>query len=131
MTKGGDRGHAPDADITVRETLSMAIVKVDISFESGDKDQDQAKYNHYDYQTSDFVNFGDNREITEMVYNWNHFCWQGAGGIMEPPLLLPSNLTKVTAKKTVVRSDHPDVDISCHFLSQPPNNLTEIKETSR
>ena len=130
VTRGGDRGHAPDADITVRETLKT-IVKVNISFESGHRDQGQVEYIDINYEASDFADFGDNRDITDMVYNLNHFCWQRAGGIKELPPMLSHNLAKVTDKKTVIKSSPPDVDISCHFLSQAPNNLTEIKETSR
>ena len=125
-----DRGRAPDADIAVRETLSKTIVKVDISVDSGRSSVKSGdRYLHLNYETTDFVKFEDNGDTFELIYRFNQFCWQGAGGFKSPPLL-PSNLSEVTATKTEYRSSNSDV-VPFHFLSQAPVNLTDIEETVR
>ena len=106
---GGDRGHAPDADITVIETLAETIVKLDKSVggRSPGKCVGRSEQHRQSQYTPTWLNinvgtlsevmeYDENSDDSEAIAisSFNQFCWQGPGGTKVCPLL-PPNLTEI------------------------------------
>ena len=143
MKGGGDRGHAPDADITVIETLGETIVKLDKSVvgrsprkcvgrsEPHRQSQYTPTWLNINVGTlSEVIEYGENSDVTEAISSFNQFCWQGPGGTKVCPLL-PPNLTEIRGY-TSNTIQPPYQLVSTHHLSfQASAKLTEVEVTGR
>ncbi len=139
---GGDRGHAPDADSTVRETLGETIVKLDQSVVGRSplkcigRSDDQSQYtptwlNIHVKPLSDLP-LEYNGDVSETIFKFNQFCWQGPGGSKASPML-PPNLTEIRGfSRILCQPCHPVVSTPLfRTFPQAPSNLTEIEVTRR
>ena len=149
VTRGGDRGHAPDAAITVRETLGETIVKLDKSvvgrspgqrtcLDLSRLSQSQSQYTpswlniNVGTFCEDVMKFDETSDIAETISSYNQYCWQGPGGTKTCPML-PTNLKEI---RSVSRSlCQPSlVSVPHHHqrtFFQPSVNLTEIEASRR
>ena len=146
---GEDRGHAPiNAELSVSDELTKTLVRLNksvigrspVTSEQTGSDIGKSQYcpswlqmnflpKYSDTENQDKVSESD---LSDIVSNFNSYCWQGRGGLKVAPVLPFDRLTDIRNVRSGPKGSPPVTDIlHDNFCSQSLTTLTEICKTSR
>ena len=145
---GVDGGHAPmNADIKVNDILSETIVKLDRSvigrsplLKSSvariDRHQQQEYiptwFSHGDWSSDNKRNFKSDTDSLNAISDFNYFCWQGPGGLKDPPRL-PDTVKPVSSfigSDQEIKTSSDELCLRVSYYSSPTlTTLTNVDKT--